>query len=83
MRWKTLVMVIFFFLVQVVVSAAQNGSSLSPKDGRNLPPTDIDRVKVGTEAPGFTLMSSDGQAITLSSYRSKKNVVLVFYRGYW
>jgi len=83
MRWKTLIVVIFIFFMQASVSVAQNGGSLGPKDGRNLPPTDIDRVNVGTEAPDFTLMSSDGQAITLSNYRSKKNVVLVFYRGYW
>jgi cytochrome oxidase Cu insertion factor (SCO1/SenC/PrrC family) len=56
---------------------------LGPKDGLNLPPADLERVKVGTSAPDFTLESKDGDLVTLSSYRGKKDVVLVFYRGYW
>jgi cytochrome oxidase Cu insertion factor (SCO1/SenC/PrrC family) len=83
MRFKTAVVVIFLFLLQVAVSFAQSGGSLGPKDGVSLPPTALDRVGVGTVAPDFTLESRDGQAITLSSYRERKNVVLVFYRGYW
>jgi len=55
----------------------------SPTDGANLAPTDLDRVKVGQPAPDFTLEDSDGKNITLSDYRGKKNVVLVFYRGHW
>jgi peroxiredoxin Q/BCP len=47
------------------------------------PATEIDRVKVGQPAPDFTLEDSDGKAISLSDFRAKKSVVLVFYRGYW
>ncbi|HEX8034988.1 MAG TPA: redoxin domain-containing protein [Ktedonobacterales bacterium] len=36
-------------------------------------------LKVGDEAPDFTLKSGSGQEITLSSYRGKKNVVLAFF----
>lgn len=36
-------------------------------------------VSVGQEAPDFTLPSRAGETITLSDYRSAKNVVLVFY----
>ena len=49
----------------------------------DLQPTDLDRVVAGVAAPDFTLESTDGEPITLSSYRDNKNVVLVFYRGYW
>ncbi len=35
-------------------------------------------LKVGDEAPDFTLPSTQG-SITLSQYRGKKNVVLAFY----
>ncbi len=35
-------------------------------------------LKVGDEAPDFTLPSTQGP-ITLSSYRGKKNVVLAFF----
>ncbi len=56
---------------------------LGPKDGANLPPADLTRIKVGEAAPDFTLSNQDGQPVTLSSYRGKQPVVLVFYRGYW
>jgi cytochrome oxidase Cu insertion factor (SCO1/SenC/PrrC family) len=48
-----------------------------------LSPSDLNRVKVGTTAPDFTLENQDGKAVTLSEFRGKKTVVLVFYRGYW
>lgn len=83
MRFKTAVVVILLFLLHVAVSFAQSGGPFGPKDGVNLPPTALDRVSVSTVAPDFTLESRDGQAITLSSYRERKNVILVFYRGYW
>lgn len=54
-----------------------------PKRSDYSPPTDLDRVKVGQPAPDFTLEDSDGKAISLSDFRAKKSVVLVFYRGYW
>jgi peroxiredoxin len=48
-----------------------------------LKPTDLDRVKAGQPAPDFTLENFDGKSISLSDFRGKKNVVLVFYRGHW
>jgi peroxiredoxin len=33
----------------------------------------------GAEAPDFTLKDQDGNEVTLSSFRGKQNVVLVFY----
>ena len=56
---------------------------LGPKEGFDLPPTDLDRVGVGTRAPDFTLRSSNGTRISLSDSIGKDNVVLVFYRGHW
>lgn len=56
---------------------------LGPKDGTNLKPTDLERVKVGDQAPDFTLENIDGKRISLSDFRGKKNVLLVFYRGHW
>jgi cytochrome oxidase Cu insertion factor (SCO1/SenC/PrrC family) len=58
-------------------------AQLGPKDGAGLSPTDLERVKVGDTAPDFSLRSRDGDVITLSSFRGKKAVVLVFYRGHW
>ncbi|GAB2840872.1 MULTISPECIES: peroxiredoxin [Lentzea] len=36
-------------------------------------------VEVGSEAPDFTLNDYNKQPVTLSSFRGKKNVLLVFY----
>ena len=57
--------------------------TLGPADGFDLPPTEIERVAVGTVAPDFTLASYSGELVTLSDYRGTHNVVLVFYRGHW
>jgi cytochrome oxidase Cu insertion factor (SCO1/SenC/PrrC family) len=67
------------FLLNPPPVSAQNG----PKDGGKEAATDLDRIKVGQPAPDFTLQDSDGKNVTLAEYRGKKNVVLVFYRGYW
>ena len=36
-------------------------------------------LEPGTEAPDFTLKDQGGNDVTLSSFRGKQNVVLVFY----
>jgi cytochrome oxidase Cu insertion factor (SCO1/SenC/PrrC family) len=64
-------------------SARAQGVPLGPRDGATLAQTDTGRVKVGAEAPDFTLESLAGPPITLSQFRGKQNVVLVFYRGFW
>jgi len=56
---------------------------LGPVDGDGLPPTDTARVAVGTRAPDFTLAGLGDTRVTLSSFRGKKTVLLVFYRGHW
>jgi len=40
-----------------------------------------DILPVGTQAPDFTLSSTDGQTLTLSALAGRKHVVLVFYVG--
>ncbi len=68
---------VVFFSVSTVYA------QLGPKDGGNLNPTDLARIKVGDKAPDFTLENMDGKKISLSGFRGKKKVVLVFYRGHW
>ena len=67
----------------IAVAGAQVGTTFGPKDGTGLPPTDLTRVAVGAPAPDFTLESKEGAVVTLSSFRGRKDVVLVFYRGHW
>lgn len=38
-------------------------------------------VEVGQEAPDFTLRNAANEEVALSSFRGRKNVVLVFYPG--
>ena len=57
--------------------------ALGPRDGLDLPATDLDRVAVGTPAPDFSLQTIAGDTLTLSAFRGAKDVVLVFYRGHW
>jgi cytochrome oxidase Cu insertion factor (SCO1/SenC/PrrC family) len=69
--------------IGLLLSASTAFAQLGPKDGMNLSATDLDRVKVGQPAPDFTLTHMDGKPISLSDFRAKKSVVLVFYRGHW
>ena len=62
---------------------AEQDARLGPVDGRDLPATDLERVRVGDLAPDFALASLDGPTVTLSEFRDNRNVILVFYRGYW
>jgi hypothetical protein len=65
--------------------AAERAASvaLGPTDGRDLPGTDLDRVRAGDVAPDFSLVSLAGPVVTLSELRGRRNVILVFYRGWW
>ncbi len=69
-----------FLLLTLLAGPADQ---LGPADGRELPPADLERVKAGSVAPDFSLEDVEGRRVALSSFRSKKKVVLVFYRGYW
>jgi len=71
----------FSLLLLLIVSVSY--AQLGPKDGAGLSPTDLERVKVGQPAPDFTLENIDGKKVTLSDFRGKTSVVLVFYRGQW
>ena len=39
-------------------------------------------VKIDKEAPDFTLTTFDGEEISLIDFRGKKNILLVFNRGF-
>ncbi len=79
MMSRSLITLVFLLLMGYPPAFAQ----LGPKDGADLAPTDLERIKVGQAAPDFTLEEMNGKQITLSSFRGGKNVVLVFYRGHW
>jgi len=75
-----------FFLAAffaILLSSTTVLAQLGPKDGADLSPTDLNRIKVGQPAPDFSLEDAGGKTIALSEFRDKKTLVLVFYRGYW
>ena len=73
--------VIFALLMMGIASVTS--AVLGPLDGENLVPVDLERVNVGDTAPDFSLKRSDETPVTLSQFRDKQAVVLVFYRGHW
>ncbi len=73
----------FLLLMLFCATLVLAQTKLGPKDGQTLPPSDLNRVNVGDEAPDFTLEKEADKPLTLSQYRGQKTVVLVFYRGHW
>lgn len=69
--------------VLLLLSSPSSYAQLGPKDGAGMPPTDLERIKIGEKAPDFTLEDMNGKKVSLSDYRAKKRLVLVFYRGHW
>ena len=70
-------------LALMASSEPVSGQRLGPVDGQDLPATDPERVAVGTLAPDFRLETLEGDTLGLSEFRGKKDVILVFYRGWW
>ncbi len=63
------------------LSDAYKGNIYNPGE---LKPTDsVLAVKVGEKAPDFTLTSISGEAVSLSQFQQKKNVVLSFVPAAW
>jgi len=80
---RVLLVMLLLFIGLSASGAQGQGVRLGPKDPTRLPPTDTSRVAVGAQAPDFTLEALTGPPVTLSQFRGKQNVVLVFYRGHW
>jgi len=79
----TMTRVLLAMTIMFALNLAPAFAQHTPKEETKLAPTDLNRVNVGQPAPDFTLENYDGKPITLSGFRGKKNVVLVFYRGHW
>ena len=75
-------------LILALLVPAAFGASAAFKDNiynpGQLKPVDSElKVKVGDQAPDFTLSSVSGEKVTLSQYRGKKNVVISFVPAAW
>ena len=85
MRPKTCSVLLFAIVLAVLslTANAQTKPQLGPKDSAGFAASDLARIKTGDVAPDFTLEDQDGKPVSLSDYRGKKTIALVFYRGYW
>ena len=82
MRLTCLLLACLLLPCQVLLAQPGARAGQRPNAARNTRPGDLrmpDRIAAGDEAPDFTLQSPDGKReITLSSFRNKKPVALVF-----
>ena len=49
------------------------------KEAKKDAPPPAPKIKVGDQAPDFTLKDQNGNDVSLASFRGKKSVVLAFY----
>ena len=61
-------------LLAVTALAQQQATQTAPQPA---PPQT--HLKVGQQAPEFTLTDTEGKEVKLSDFKGKKNVVLAFY----
>ncbi len=62
------------------VSNGANTSNTTKASAESQPPAPPKtNLKVGDQAPDFTLTDTDGKPVKLSDFRGQKNVVLAFY----
>lgn len=69
---------VFAALCALVALLAAACTTSSGSSGTKSPES---AITVGTKAPDFTLNTPDGQAVTLSSFRGNKPVLLYFSMG--
>lgn len=72
MRAKALLLMLWLLTLAI----PRMGQSWAQEKKEAPPPL---ALKVGDEAPDFTLPDDQGGKVTLSSFRGKKNVALAFY----
>ena len=65
-----------FVLLWLLVLAFPQGGRIWGQEKKEPPPL---ALKVGDEAPDFTLPDDSGNKVKLSDFRGKKNVALAFY----
>ncbi len=81
------------FLVTVMIAAcgtaaepaaeeSQSPSAAQVQDGEGSAAPGA-AISVASVAPQFTLPSAGGDTFDLAAFAGDKNVVLVFYRGFW
>ena len=89
-KWRAAAIAVVLALIVAALAAC--GSSAAP-EATSVPPatTQGESAPTSTDpaappaklAPPFELPSATGETVSLASFAGDKNVVLVFYRGFW
>ncbi len=69
---------LFSLAIALIISGSACTDS-KPKQTTQEKPKVADSVKIGDTAPAFEMRNQDQLKISLADFKSKKNVVLVFY----
>ena len=69
----------FVLIWLLALASTPSGSVLAQEKKEAPPPPPPLALKIGDEAPDFTLTDDTGAKVTLSSFKGKKNVALAFY----
>ncbi len=77
-RLATVFILMALIALPAALWAAQSAGMNIYQPGELKPTDSVAALKPGTPAPDFTLPSTDGEKVTLSSFKGKKNVVLSF-----
>ena len=75
--WTLTALAMMVALAACSAMDGESGASKHHKKAEERGPSDM--LKTGEAAPDFTLKDANGKTVTLSGFRGKKNVVLVFY----
>lgn len=79
----TIKSVLLGFVLLSIFCILPGAEKASAADASVTAATDLERINPGTAAPDFNLESVEGTQVKLSSYQNRKNVILIFYRGFW
>lgn len=91
-NYRPLLLVAAIFLLASIALACGSAAEPTPEDSQSHPAAGVsDRegtaasgsATAASAAPQFTLPSAGGDTFALASFAGDKNVVLVFYRGFW
>lgn len=77
----TILMAVFFTSNAFALSEAYKGNIY--QTGKLKPVDSVVKVRVGQQAPAFTLNAINGKKVSLKDYTGKKNVVLSFVPAAW
>lgn len=80
--WHSSVLLIFLWIGAGYAESKVSKENIYPV-GKLKPTDSVSTLKIGDQAPDFTLPAIDGEKISLSHYKGGKNVVLSFVPAAW